>query len=49
MTVPNLPTADPCTCGHKEMSHRYLPLIGENSGDCLAQKCQCKMFEGAKK
>ena len=27
------------------MSHRYVPLIGENSGDCLALKCECKMFE----
>ena len=44
-----LTSADPCTCGHKEMSHRYLPLIGDNSGDCLAQKCSCKIFEKAEK
>lgn len=40
-----------CVCGHKKISHRYLALIGENSGECLAlvffktKKCACEMYE----
>ena len=36
-----------CVCGHKKLSHRYLALIGENSGECLARDCnpRCEIYE----
>ena len=40
---------DPCTCGHKESTHRYIAIVGENSGDCLSPVCQCKIYEKAEK
>lgn len=35
----------PCTCGHKKLSHRYIALIGDNSGECLALNCKCEIYE----
>lgn len=34
-----------CACGHKMISHRYIPIIGMNCGECLSPKCQCKAYE----
>lgn len=34
-----------CQCGHAHISHRYLALVGENSGECLARGCDCVLYE----
>lgn len=34
-----------CQCGHRKISHRYLALIGDNSGECLALNCECEQFK----
>lgn len=41
-------TAARCECGHKWNSHAYIPLVGENSGRCLALKCDCPIYQETK-
>ena len=37
-----------CTCDHKRLSHRYIPLVGDNTGECLARDCTCEIYEEKK-
>ena len=34
-----------CTCGHMRLSHRYIRIIGDNTGPCLIPRCTCKIYE----
>lgn len=34
-----------CTCTHTEMCHRYIRIVGANSGECLARGCDCEIYE----
>ena len=34
-----------CTCSHKRLSHTYIPMIGDNTGRCLAPRCSCTAYQ----
>ena len=33
---------NPCPCGHRHITHRYVLATRDNDGGCLAPGCDCE-------